>query len=136
MVASCRNRNRTFHTIEAIGVEKCDDNRTVVPVQKFCPSSRLYHPEVRFCGPTGADGVEYQQRMMWRLRDGFRTSIIGLRATKVRPVARAGQRVRRRGVRADGKSGPVGRRATASTWRNTRSWWSGCCKDGRMVVAE
>lgn len=70
-VASCRNENRTFHTVETIGDGTCDDNRTAVPVRKCCPPDRPYDPEVRFCGPAGADGDEYQRRMMQRLRDGF-----------------------------------------------------------------
>ncbi|XP_026821272.1 probable G-protein coupled receptor Mth-like 3 [Rhopalosiphum maidis] len=73
-VASCRNGNRTFYAIETIDGGTCDDNRTAVPVRKCCPPGRPYDPEMRFCGPAGADGDEYRQRMMRRLRDGFRAA--------------------------------------------------------------
>ncbi|XP_060860068.1 G-protein coupled receptor Mth2-like isoform X2 [Metopolophium dirhodum] len=69
---SCQNKNRTYHTVEAIGGGTCDDNRTAVPVRKCCPPGQLYDPEVRFCEPPRADRDEYLQRMMQRLRDGFR----------------------------------------------------------------
>ncbi|XP_060856632.1 probable G-protein coupled receptor Mth-like 3 [Metopolophium dirhodum] len=71
-VASCQNENRTFHLVEAIDSGTCDDNRTAVPVRKCCPPGQSYDPEVRFCGPAGADGDEYLRRMMQRLRNGFR----------------------------------------------------------------
>ncbi|CAH1731186.1 unnamed protein product [Aphis gossypii] len=73
--ASCRNGNRTFHAVEAIGVATCGDNRTAVPVRKCCPPGRPYDPEARFCGGP-ADGVEYRQRMARRLLDGFRSAMV------------------------------------------------------------
>eukprot|EP00102_Acyrthosiphon_pisum_P020376 XP_016657586.1 PREDICTED: G-protein coupled receptor Mth2 isoform X1 [Acyrthosiphon pisum] len=71
-VKSCQNENRTFHTVEAIGDGTCSDNQTALPVRKCCPPGQPYDPEVRFCGPAGADDDEYLRRMMQRLRDGFR----------------------------------------------------------------
>eukprot|EP00102_Acyrthosiphon_pisum_P020380 XP_016657590.1 PREDICTED: G-protein coupled receptor Mth2 isoform X6 [Acyrthosiphon pisum] len=71
-VPSCQNENRTFHTVEAIGGGTCDDNQTVLPVRKCCPPGQPYDPEVRFCGPAGADDDEYLRRMMQRLRDESR----------------------------------------------------------------
>jgi len=73
-IASCNNENRKFHVIEAIEGGTCDDNETAVLVRKCCPSGQPYDPEVRFCGPAGADGDVYLRRMMQRLRDGFRAA--------------------------------------------------------------
>ncbi|XP_003242341.1 G-protein coupled receptor Mth2 [Acyrthosiphon pisum] len=72
VVASCRNKNRTFHTVEAVGGGTCDDNWTAVPVRKCCPLGQSYNPKVRFCGPAGSGGDKHLWRMMQRLRDGSR----------------------------------------------------------------
>ncbi|XP_016657336.1 uncharacterized protein LOC100166298 isoform X2 [Acyrthosiphon pisum] len=72
VVASCQNKNRTFHTIEAIGGVTCDDDRTAVPVRKCCPLGQSYNPKERFCRPGRADGDEHLQRMVQLLRDEFR----------------------------------------------------------------
>ncbi|XP_060860065.1 probable G-protein coupled receptor Mth-like 11 isoform X1 [Metopolophium dirhodum] len=62
----CRNKNRTFNIIETINGEPCDDNLTAVPVWKCFPP--FYSKWQKF-GPAGVDGDE---RMMQRLKDGFR----------------------------------------------------------------
>ncbi|CAI6355806.1 unnamed protein product [Macrosiphum euphorbiae] len=73
-VTNCQNENRTFHTVEAIGGGTCDDHRTAVTVRKCCPPGRPYDPEVRFCGPSGADGGENLRRMNQRLWGRFRVA--------------------------------------------------------------
>ncbi|XP_003242502.2 G-protein coupled receptor Mth2 [Acyrthosiphon pisum] len=70
-VASCQNKNRTFHMIETIN-GNCDGNQTAVQVWKCCPPGQQYDPEVRFCGLTGMDRDEHRWRMMQRLWNGLR----------------------------------------------------------------
>eukprot|EP00102_Acyrthosiphon_pisum_P011401 XP_008180115.1 PREDICTED: uncharacterized protein LOC103308473 isoform X2 [Acyrthosiphon pisum] len=70
IVKTCRNKNRTFHMIETIN-GTCDGNQTAFPVWKCCPPGQQYDPEVRFCGPAGADDDDYRRRMIQRLWDGF-----------------------------------------------------------------
>lgn len=48
----CRNGNRTFQAIEAIGGGRCDENAAATPVRKCCPPDQAYDPLVRFCRTT------------------------------------------------------------------------------------
>ncbi|CAI6354705.1 unnamed protein product [Macrosiphum euphorbiae] len=67
----CRNKNRTFHTVEAfVGDKSCDDNRTAVPIRKCCPLGQEFLGIN--CGNAGADGDKLMRRMMQLLRDKFR----------------------------------------------------------------
>ncbi|CAI6356682.1 unnamed protein product [Macrosiphum euphorbiae] len=68
VVASCQNKNRTFHTVHAIGGGTCDDNRTAVPIRKCCPLGQSYDAIKNVCRPYGVDGDEQIRRMMSLLR--------------------------------------------------------------------
>ncbi|XP_008184661.1 uncharacterized protein LOC100162913 [Acyrthosiphon pisum] len=69
VIASCQNKNRTFHMVEAIGGGTCDDNRTAVPVRKCCPLGQTYDLSLDFCKPAELDGDAQSRRMMQKLRD-------------------------------------------------------------------
>ncbi|XP_003242344.1 uncharacterized protein LOC100574667 isoform X1 [Acyrthosiphon pisum] len=69
VVASCQNKNRTFHTVEAIGGGTCDNDQTAVLVTKCCPPGQSYDPKVQFCRPAVVDSYVHLQRMMQRVRD-------------------------------------------------------------------
>jgi len=68
VVASCQNKNRTFHTVEAFGGGTCDDNRTAVPIRKCCPLGQSYDAIKNVCRPDGVDGDEQIRKMMSLLR--------------------------------------------------------------------
>ncbi|CAI6347389.1 unnamed protein product [Macrosiphum euphorbiae] len=60
--------------VVAIGGRVASSMNNTVRVRKCCPVDRMYDPEARFCRPVGTDVGEYQQRLMNRLRRGFRVA--------------------------------------------------------------
>jgi len=68
VVASCQNKNRTFHTIEAYGGGTCDDDQKAATVRKCCPLGQSYHKKWKMCLRAGVDG----DKQMWRIMSGLR----------------------------------------------------------------
>ncbi|CAI6343845.1 unnamed protein product [Macrosiphum euphorbiae] len=60
--------------VVAIGGRVASSTNNTVEVRKCCPVGRMYDPEARFCRPVGMDVDEYQERLMNRLRRGFRVA--------------------------------------------------------------
>ncbi|CAI6344034.1 unnamed protein product [Macrosiphum euphorbiae] len=58
--------------VVAIGGRVTSSMNNTVRVRKCCPVDRMYDPEARFCRLVGTDVDEYEQRLMNRLRRGFR----------------------------------------------------------------
>ncbi|CAI6350875.1 unnamed protein product [Macrosiphum euphorbiae] len=60
--------------VVAIGGRVASSMNNTVEVRKCCPVGRMYDPEGRFCRLVGTDVDEYEQRLMNRLRRGFRVA--------------------------------------------------------------
>ncbi|CAI6349133.1 unnamed protein product [Macrosiphum euphorbiae] len=58
--------------VVAIGLKVASSMNNIVWAMKSCPVDRMYDPEGRFCRPAGTGVDEYEQRLMNRLRSGFR----------------------------------------------------------------
>jgi len=64
VVASCQNKNRTFHTVQVLKRGMCDDNSTAVSIRKCCPLGQTFSYFSHTCVPGGRDGDEQLQRMI------------------------------------------------------------------------
>ncbi|XP_008188613.2 probable G-protein coupled receptor Mth-like 12 [Acyrthosiphon pisum] len=71
LVASCQNKNRTFHTVEEFGGGTCDDNWTALPIWKCCGPGESYDRILGSCKPSWANGDKQMHRMMQLLKDEF-----------------------------------------------------------------